>query len=119
MVGPVGQLVLPAVVPAEVLVGPPVKAPVAAFAGVPGSPVAGQLEIVETLVPAFALCHLSCALSSHSKPENQTKNIRIDCTCFPGVPISFLDECPPINLVDFKDSKTKISTEPSYRNESY
>ena len=54
------------------------KALVAAFVGVLGSPVAGRLEIVETLVPAFALCHLSCALSSHSKPENQNKNIRID-----------------------------------------
>ena len=110
MVGPVEQLVLPAVVLAEVLVGPPVKAPVAAFAGVPGSPVAGQSEIVETLVLAFALCHLSCALSSHSKPENQTKNIRIDRTCFPSVPIIFLDECPPINLVCFKNRKTKTST---------
>ena len=101
MVGPVEQLALPAVVLAEVLVGPPEEAPVAAFAGVPGSPVAGQLELVETLVPAFALCHLSCALSSHSKPENQTKNIRIDGNCFPGVPISFLDQCPPIYLGDF------------------
>ena len=76
MVGPVEQLVLlPAVVLAEVPVGPPVKAPAEAFAGVPGSPVVGQLVIVETLVTAFVLCHLSCVLSSHSKPEKQTKTL--------------------------------------------
>ena len=45
-----------------------------------------------------------------TKPENQTKNIRIDRTCFPSVPIIFLDECPPINLVCFKNRKTKTST---------